>query len=218
MSGADEYLIDQGAASFEVRSARDQQILRIVRASAVRLQTDIPELEAADPPEVHAAAGLLRSAAGKTSQADLKYAMTGYLDATEPRIWYAYVAFMPWSIDGDVCDSEGRIILKVDDGTISTVFLDPAQAQAVERLVGPGGLRLWRDVQAERQAERREWAKGHVDVMAGVLAAILGLVLIPLPGPGWPLLLLGLAVVVTGAVVRGVTHWSRGRAPHRSSQ
>jgi hypothetical protein len=88
---------------------------------------------------------VLRAAAGKTSEKDRKYARTGWLDATDPELWDAYVTFMPWSIDGDVWDRQRRQIVSVDDGVVTTVAVDPEQLPAIAAIVGPTGWSLgWR--------------------------------------------------------------------------
>ena len=89
MSDVVEYLIDGDDLAFDERNAIGQALLRALATNAARFQTDIPELDATAPPEVHTAAEVLRVAAGKTSDEDRKYAMTGWLDARAAALWDA---------------------------------------------------------------------------------------------------------------------------------
>ena len=50
-------------------------------------------------------------------------------------------------------------------------------------------------------------------IIAGALIAFLGIVLIPLPDPGSPLLILGAIVLLAGAAF----HVSQARGPRRTS-
>jgi hypothetical protein len=171
---------------------------------AVRFQTDIPELKPTDPSAVHAAAMVLRTAASKTSTDDPTYAVTGWLDATDRHLWDAYVTFMPWSIDGDVWDRDGHQIVSVDDGTVSLVAVAPNRVPELARIVGHERLTPWLEVKAERRAERRRWIIGHPDTVIGLAAVAAGLLLMPLPGPGWPLLMAGVLLRVAGVAVRSI--------------
>lgn len=200
----EECLIDSEDLASEQRDQMGQALLRAIQQDAVRFQTDIPELKPTDPSAVHAAADLLRTAAGKTSAEDLRYAMTGWLDATDPRLWDAYVTFMPWSIDGDVWDREGRQIASVDDGVVSVVAIAHNRVPEIARIVGSERLKPWLEVKAERRAERRRWISRHPETLIGGVAAGVGLLLIPLPGPGWPLLAAGALLLVAGAAVRSI--------------
>ena len=204
MSALEEYLIDGDDLPLEQRDQMGQAVLRAMQPDAVRFQTDIPQLTPTDPPTVHAAADVLRSAAGKTSGEDLQYATTGWLDANDPELWDAYVTFMPWSIAGDVWDQEGRQIVSVDDGVVSVVAIAHNRVPEIARIVGPERLTPWLEVKAERRAERRRWMIRHPDSLIGGIAGGLGLLLIPLPGPGWPVLAAGALVLVAGAAVRGI--------------
>ena len=204
MSGLEEYLIDADDLTPAQRDRTGQAVLRAIQRDAVRFHTDIPELKATDPPVVHAAADILRTAAGKTSAEDLKYAMTGWLDATDPKLWDAYVTFMPWSIDGQVRDRERRQIVTVDDGVVSAVAIAHERVQVIAIVVGPERLKPWLEVKAERRAERRRWMNRHPDTLIGGTAAVVGLLLIPLPGPGWSLLAAGALLLVAGATARSI--------------
>lgn len=204
MSTLEEYLIDGDDLPPDRRDQMWQAVLRAIQRDAVRFQTDIPELKPTDPSAVHAAADVLRAAAGKTSAEDLKYAMTEWLDATDPRLWDAYVTFMPWSIDGDVWDREGRQIASVDDGVVTVVAIAPNRVPEIARIVGSQRLAPWVKVKAERRATQRRWISRHPDTLIGGIAAGFGLPLIPLPGPGWPLLVAGALVLVAGAGVRSI--------------
>lgn len=209
MTGLEEYLIEGDDLTAAEQDRMGQGVLRAIKRDAFRFQTDIPELKPTDPAAVHAAADVLRRAAGKMSAADLKYAMTGWLDPTDPELWDAYVTFMPWSIDGDVWDREGRQIAKVDDGVLSTVAIAQDQVQEIASIVGSERLTPWVEVKAGRRAERRRWISRHPDTMIGWTAAVLGLLLIPLPGPGWPLLVAGALLLVAGAEVRSIVRRRR---------
>ncbi|HEX5534865.1 MAG TPA: hypothetical protein VFX33_14085 [Actinomycetales bacterium] len=202
MSVLEEYLIDGDDLAPEHRDQMGQAVLRAIRPDATRFQADIPQLKPTDPPSVHAAAEILRTAAGKASAEDLKYAMTGWLDATDSRLWDAYVTFMPWSIDGDVWDQEGRQIASVDDGVVSAIAIAPNRVPEPARIVGPERLTPWLEVKAARRAERRRWIIRHPDTLIGGSAVGLGLLLIPLQGPGWPLLAAGAVLLIAGAAVR----------------
>jgi DNA-directed RNA polymerase subunit H (RpoH/RPB5) len=77
VSVLEEYLIDADDLPREQRDQMGQAVLRAIQPDANRFQTDIPQLKPSDPIAVHAAANMLRTAAGKTSTEDLEYAMTG---------------------------------------------------------------------------------------------------------------------------------------------
>lgn len=62
----------------------------------------------------------------------------------------------------------------------------------------------WLEVKAERRAERRRWISGHPDTVIGLAAVVAGLLLMPLPGPGWPLLMTGVLLLVAGVAARGI--------------
>ncbi|MEP7369623.1 MAG: PGPGW domain-containing protein [Dermatophilaceae bacterium] len=204
MSELKEYLIEGDDLTAAQLDRMGQAVLRAIQGDAVRFQTDIPELKPTDPFAVHAAADVLRTAAGKTSEKDRQYAMTGWLDATDPELWDAYVTFMPWSIDGDVWDGDGRQIVNVDDGAVTTVAVASARLPDIASIVGPERLTPWLEVKAERRVERRRWLSRHPDVLIGWLVVALGLLLIPLPGPGWLLLAAGALLLVAGATVRSI--------------
>jgi Putative transmembrane protein (PGPGW) len=56
-------------------------------------------------------------------------------------------------------------------------------------------------VKAERRAERRRWLYRHPDAVIGWVVVALGVLLIPLPGPGWLVVAAGAVVLVAGALV-----------------
>lgn len=209
MADLEEYVIDADDLTAVEEDRMGQAVLRAIRRDAIRFQTDIPELRPTDPSAVHAAAQVLRTAAGKTSAEDLKYAMTGWLDATDPELWDAYVTFMPWSIDGEVRDREGRQIVSVDDGVVSTVAIAQDRVQVFAGIVGSERLTPWLEVKAGRRAEPWRWISRHPDTLIGCIAAVVGLLLVPLPGPGWPLLVAGALVLVAGTAVRSIVRRSR---------
>ncbi len=202
--GLEEFVIDGDDLPPERRDQLGQAVLRAIGRDAVRFQTDIPELNPADPSAVRAAAEVLRAAAGKTSAEDLRYAMTGWLTATDPDLWDAYVTFMPWSIDGDVWDREGRQILSVDDGVVTMVAIDPGRVDELASIVGSDRLKPWLDVKAERLAQRRRWISRHPDTLIGWALVVLGLLLIPLPRPGWMVVVAGVLLLIVGATVRAI--------------
>ena len=204
MSGFEEYLIDGDDLTAEKRDRIGQAVLRAIQQAAVRFETDIPELMPTDPSVVHAAADVLRVAAGKTSENDRRYARTGWLDATNAELWDAYVTFMPWSIDGGVWDQQNRQIVSVDDGVVTTFRVAPDQFAEIAAIVGPERLQPWLEVKAERRAERRRWLGRHPDTVIGCVAVTFGLLLIPLPGPGWSLFAVGALLLVAGATVRRI--------------
>lgn len=204
MAVLEEYLINGDDLTVAQIDRMGQAVLRAIQADAVRFQTDIPAPKPDYPPVVHVAADVLRTAAGKTSEKDRKYALTGRLDATDPDLWNAYVTFMPWSIEGDVWDREGCLIVKVDDGVVTTIAVAPDQLPAIASIVGPERLERWIDVKARRRAEQRRWMGRHPDTLIGWIAVAFGLLLIPLPGPGWPLLGAGALLLAAGATVRSV--------------
>lgn len=203
VAGFEEYVIDGDDLTRAQVDAMGQAVLRVVQAEAVRFQTDIPELQPSDPPAVHAAADTLRRAAGKMSPKDRRYAMTGWLDATDPELWDAYVTFMPWSIDGDVWDGEGHQIVSVDDGAVTMVAITPDRLSDITRVVAPERLQRWQEVKAKRRVERRRWLSRHPDTLIACLAIVLGLLLIPLPGPGWAVVATGVLLLVVGSAIRG---------------
>jgi hypothetical protein len=202
VAGFEEYLINRDDLTPEERDRMGQAVLRAIQRDAVRFQTDIPELKPTDPSGVHAAAEILRTAAGKTSEKDRRYATTGWLDATDPLLWDAYVTFLPWSIDGDVWDRQARRIVSVDDGVVTTVAVASDQLPVIANIVGAERLELWLQVKGERRAQRRRWVSRHPDTLVGWAAVALGLLLIPLPGPGWLVFATGALLLVAGAVVR----------------
>lgn len=204
VSGLEEYLIDGDDLSPAQLDEMGQAVLRVIQRDAARFQTDIPQLRSTDPPAVRAAADILRTEAGKTSAKDQRYAMTGWLDATDPELWDAYVTFMPWSIYGDVRNHEGRQIVSVDDGVVTTVAVAPDRVSVVTGVVAPERLKPWLEVKADRRAERRRWLSRHPDTLIGCFAVALGLLLIPLPGPGWPLVATGVLLLVAGLVIRSI--------------
>lgn len=181
-----------------------RSLLRAVHREAARFQTDVPELSQSDPPEVRAAAEVLRTAAGKTSAADRGYTLTGWLDATDSRLWDAYVTFLPWSTDGDVWDGEGRLILSVADGAVISVAGPMDGAAQLVAIVGVDRLVPHRDVKAARRAGRWGRLTRHPDSVVGVAAAVVGLLLVPLPGPGWLVFAAGVLLWMTGAIVRRI--------------
>jgi Putative transmembrane protein (PGPGW) len=199
-----EYLINGDDLTVAQLNRMGQAVLRAIQRDAVRFQTDIPGPKPNDPPAVRAAADVLRTAARKTSEKDRKYAMTGWLDATDPELWDAYVTFMPWSIDGDVWDRERRQIVNVDDGVVTTVAVAPDQLLDIAGIVGDERLTPWLEVKAGRRVERRRWMSRHPDTLIGWIVVALGLLLIPLPGPGWSLLAAGALLLVAGATVRSI--------------
>ena len=50
-------------------------------------------------------------------------------------------------------------------------------------------------------------------IFGGVLVSLVGLALIPLPGPGYPVLLVGVLLLIVGFVVRVVSNRSRRQTP-----
>jgi hypothetical protein len=210
VSELEEYLIEGDDLTAAQLDSMGQALLRAIQGDAVRFQTDIPELKPTDPSAVHAAADVLRTAAGKTSEKDRRYAMTGWLDATDPELWDAYVTFMPWSIDGDVWDGERRQIVTVHDGVVTTVAVASARLRDIASIVGPERLTPWLEVKAARALERRRWLSRHPDALIGWFAVALGLLLIPLPGPGWLLLTAGALLLVAGATARSIVGRCRG--------
>ncbi|MFC7488128.1 PGPGW domain-containing protein [Knoellia sp. CPCC 206453] len=199
-----EYLIDGGDLSTAERDAMGQALLQVLRPDAAQFQTDIPALQPTDPPGVHAAADALRIAAGKASEKDRDYATTGWLDATDSELWDAYVTFMPWSIDGEVWDREGRQILSVDDGVVTTVGVASKQLPAVVSITGPDRLKPWLEVKAQRRSARFRWMSLHPDTVIGWTFVSIGVVLVPLPGPGWLLVAAGALLLVAGTAARVV--------------
>ena len=208
MAELEEYLINGDDLTVAQLDRMGQAVLRAIQRDAVRFQTDIPGPKPNEPSVVRAAADVLRTAAGKTSEKDRKYAMTGWLDATDPELWDAYVTFMPWSIDGEVWDRE-RQIVSVDDGVVTTVAVASDHLLDIARIVGDERLRPWLEVEAGRRVERRRWMSRHPDTLIGWIAIAFGLLLIPLPGPGWSLLAAGALLLVAGATVRSIVRRTR---------
>jgi hypothetical protein len=95
-------------------------ILRTVELSAKRCETYIPTDSQELPPDVVAAAEVLRRVAvsrGRVEGPD-GYAQTGILDAAQGEVWSAFVVFAPWAYDATVwnasadrdCGSDGEVI------------------------------------------------------------------------------------------------------------
>ncbi len=196
-----EFLVDLDDLDQEQRNAMGRAILRAVAPSAVRFQVDIPGRRPSVPEDVVRAAGVLRAAGGKASRTDQDYAMSGPLDARDPELWDALVTFMPWSYDGAVWDDEGRRIVNLHDGEVTFVAVPGEQVQAIGDIVGADRLAPWAQVKAERRAARRAWLRAHVVSGVGWLTVVVGLSLLPLPGPGIPLVMAGVVLVVVGGVV-----------------
>jgi hypothetical protein len=85
---------------------------------------------------------------------------------------------------------------------VSVVAIAPNRVPEIARIVGPERLTPWLTVKAERRAEHRRWIIRHADTLIGGIAVGLGLLLIPLPGPGWPLLTAGVLLLLAGAAAR----------------
>lgn len=62
-------------------------------------------------------------------------------------------------------------------------------------------LTPWVEVQTERRAARRAWVRSHPLSALGWVVAAAGLLLVPLPGPGVPVVLAGIVLVVVGSVL-----------------
>ncbi|KQX61787.1 PGPGW domain-containing protein [Angustibacter sp. Root456] len=201
MSELAEFVLDLDDLDDGQRAEVGRAVLRVVEASASRFQVDIPGGRDDVPEPAARAAEVLRQAAGKTSRDDRDYALSGWLDARDAHLWDALVTFMPWSYDGDVWDGEGRRIANLHDGEVSFVAVAIAQVPELTAIVGPGRLTPWAEVQLERRAAGRAWARSHSLSALGWLVVAAGLLLVPLPGPGAPIVLAGVVILVVGALV-----------------
>ncbi|MFC6006981.1 PGPGW domain-containing protein [Angustibacter luteus] len=195
-----EYLIDLDGLDNDQQDAIGRAVLGAMAPVAARFQIDIPGARPGDPEDMLNAGEVLRVAAGKTSEKDRAYATSGWLDATDPALWEAMVTFMPWSYDGDVWNGDGRQIVGLHDGEVTYVALNDEQLSVLSEIVGPGRLLPWAQVRSERRAARRAWLRRNPVLVGGWLAIIVGILLVPLPGPGLPVMLAGLAVVAGASI------------------
>lgn len=84
------------------------------------------------------------------------------------------------------------------------VAVAPDRVAALTSVIAPTSLRPWQQVKRERRVERRRWLRRHPDTLIAVILMAFGLLLIPLPGPGWALLSAGVLLLVVASAIRTV--------------
>ncbi len=124
-------------------------ILKTTQLDAKRCETDIPAGDRIWPPDVVAAADILRQVAGRTGRIDRHgYAQTGVIEVARDEIWSAFVAFAPWAYDATVWSADAADIVSLaDEGQSIAVRLTPEQYRAVAVELGDNRLvpeREWR--------------------------------------------------------------------------
>ncbi len=202
-SGLDEYVVNADALPDAERASLGRAVLTGMRPFAQRFEIDLPDPSPDAPTEVREAADVLRRAAAKTSDKERDYAMSGWLDATEPDVWQAFLTFMPWSFDGTVQDADGRAIVSLADGEVISVAVAPEHLPAIAAIAA-GRLRPWLAIEAERRASRHRWMRRHPDVMAAWCAICAGVLLVPLARSGLLVTAAGAVVLLAGVAIRGV--------------
>jgi hypothetical protein len=132
-------------------------ILRTVEVSAKRCETDIPSDCGDWPPDVAAAAEVLRQIASRTGRVEGRYdyAQTGVIEVARDEVWSAFVTFAPWAYDATVWNSASHDIVSLaDEGQSAFVRLTPEQYEAIAADLGQTSLipyREWRRVRKQRR-------------------------------------------------------------------
>jgi len=113
-------------------------ILRAVQCSVSRYETDVPTTSGDWPPDVVAAADVLRGVATRTGRVESQgYARTGAIRAVRDEVWSAFVTFAPWSYDATVWDVDGHDSVSfADEGESVVVRLDRHRYDAIAAVLG----------------------------------------------------------------------------------
>ncbi|MEV8373736.1 hypothetical protein AB0P21_13405 [Kribbella sp. NPDC056861] len=131
-------------------------VLSAAQGTAAEYRVDVPAVEADWPPEVLAAAEVLRAAAGQTGRVDKGgYARTGRLPVAADETWAAFLVFAPWAYDATVWNDRGQPTVSLADESQSiVVHLEMSQVEHFARAVRPARLvteTAWRKLVKERR-------------------------------------------------------------------
>jgi hypothetical protein len=134
-------------------------LLRTVEVGAKWCQTDIPADCEDWPPDVVAAAEVLRQIASRNGRVEglYDYAQTGVIEVARDEVWSAFVTFAPWAYDATVWNGARVIVSLADEGQSTFVRLTPEQYGAIAAELGQASLiryREWRRVRKERRKRR----------------------------------------------------------------
>jgi crotonobetainyl-CoA:carnitine CoA-transferase CaiB-like acyl-CoA transferase len=121
-------------------------ILRTVKGSVDRYETDMPVASADWPSGVVSAAEVLRGVAARTGRVERGgYAQTGIVAYADDQVWSAFVEFAPWAYDATVWNSAGHDIVSLADEAQSIVVrINRRQYDAIAAALGDASLRSTR--------------------------------------------------------------------------
>jgi hypothetical protein len=127
----EQLVVDDRGWSHTDMAAACRLILSTLRGNAAEYETDIPVTSADWPPDVSAAAEVLRDVASRNGRVEEGgYAQTGLVEIGSQETWSAFVAFAPWAYDATVWDGNGRSIVSLaDEGQSITAQLELGLSQ-----------------------------------------------------------------------------------------
>jgi hypothetical protein len=100
VNSPETYVVDSNAWTQTDVATACRLILLTLQGSVGQYETDIPITRADWPPDVAAAAEVLRDVAARNGRIERGgYAQTGVVDGTRDEVWSAFVTFAPWSYD-----------------------------------------------------------------------------------------------------------------------